>query len=108
MKAGQASQNRDQLLAAARLNWRLWTILQSELLDPECPVSHQLRENLLSLARFIDKRTVDFLAEPQTSKLDILIGINREIAGGLSVSPVEAAAGCLPQADGDRPVRITT
>lgn len=108
MKAGQASHDRDQLLAAARLNWRLWTILQSELLDPECPVPQPLRENLLSLAKFIDKRTVEFLAEPHGSKLDILISINREIAGGLYTTPGEAEAAIVPQVSAERTVRIST
>ena len=40
MKAGQVSADRGEILAAARLNWRLWTILQSALLEPECLNSH--------------------------------------------------------------------
>jgi flagellar protein FlaF len=57
MKAGQVSADRGEILAATRLNWRLWTILQSALLEPECSVPAELRNNMLSLARLVDKQT---------------------------------------------------
>lgn len=81
---------------AARLNWRLWTIIQSELLDPASPVPLDIRNNVLSLARFVDAQTVDFLGDPAPAKLDVLIAINRELAAGLhapgSVAVAEAGA----------------
>jgi flagellar protein FlaF len=75
------------MLEAVRVNWRLWTILQAELLDPQCQLPDELRSNVLSLAQFIDKHTVDIIAEPKPEKLDVLIAINRELAGGLFTSP---------------------
>lgn len=96
MKSGQASADPETLLAAVRLNWRLWTILQAELLDPECPVPAGIRNNVLSLARFVDKRTVDVLAAPQADKVDILISINRELAGGLFEGGSAAQAAAAP------------
>ena len=56
MKAAQASAIVGELQAAARLNWRLWTILQSELLDPESPVPSEIRVNMLTLAGFVDRQ----------------------------------------------------
>lgn len=85
------------MLAAARLNWRLWTIFQSELLDPESPVPLQLRANILSLSRYVDARTIDFVADPQPAKLNSLITINRELASGLYAS---LAAARLSMAEG--------
>jgi flagellar protein FlaF len=78
------------MLEAVRVNWRLWTILQAELLDPECQLPDELRSNVLSLAQFIDKHTVGIIAEPKPEKLDVLIAINRELAGGLFTIPGEA------------------
>ena len=78
------------MLEAVRVNWRLWTILQAELLDPQCQLPDELRGNVLSLAQFIDKHTVDIIAEPKPEKLDVLIAINRELAGGLFTMPPEA------------------
>jgi flagellar protein FlaF len=73
------------LLDAVRLNWRLWTIFQASLFDPDCPLPDELRDNLLSLASFIDKHSAGIVAEPDPGKLDVLIRINQELAGGLTV-----------------------
>lgn len=70
-----------------RLNWRIWTIFQSELVDPECPVPKEIRENLLSLSNFIDKRSIDIISNPSPEKLGVLININRQIGAGLMGNP---------------------
>ena len=71
------------LSAAARLNWRLWTILQAEVCAPESPLPPEIRANMINLSNFIDKKMVGILADPQPDKLDVLININRQIAAGL-------------------------
>lgn len=76
------------LLHTARLNWRLWTIFQASLLDPECPMPAEIRANILSLANFVDRHTADIIAEPAPDKLQVLITINRELAAGLLAGPV--------------------
>jgi flagellar protein FlaF len=99
MKSSQAANDREQMLNAARLNWRLWTILQAELLNPQSPVPVDVRDNVLSLARFIDGRMLDFIAEPEPAKLDPLIAINRELAAGLfteALPPSAATQGTGP------------
>jgi len=74
---------RDQVLDAVRLNWRLWTIIQAEQADPDCQTPRGIREGLLNLSNFVDKRSVDLLAAPTPEKLEVLININRNIAAGL-------------------------
>ncbi len=74
---------RDEILDAVRLNWRLWTIIQVEQADPDCATPKNIREGLLNLANFVDKRSLDLLAEPDSTKLEVLININRNIAAGL-------------------------
>lgn len=81
----------DEFLAALRLNWRLWTIFQAELSSPESQVPDEIRSNMLSLANFVDKTTVDIIADPQPEKATILISINRQIAAGLFSTPSGAA-----------------
>ena len=93
-----------EMLEAVRVNWRLWTILQAELLDPQCQLPDELRSNVLSLAQFIDKHTVDIIAEPKPEKLDVLIAINRELAGGLFTAPAQNGTG---GADGERAVAVS-
>ncbi|NMM46346.1 hypothetical protein HH303_17780 [Rhodospirillaceae bacterium KN72] len=70
-----------------RLNWRIWTIFQAELVDPECKTPQAIRENLLSLSNFIDKRSAELISKPDASKLAVLININRQIGAGLLGNP---------------------
>jgi len=75
------------MLSAVRINWRLWTIIQAELLDPQCTAPMDIRVNMLSLAQFVDKHSVEILGKPSPKQLDVLISINRELAGGLFTTP---------------------
>ncbi|HXQ51004.1 MAG TPA: flagellar biosynthesis regulator FlaF [Stellaceae bacterium] len=73
----------DQRRAALRRNWRLWTIFQANLLDPECQVPNEIRRNLLGLANFIDRHTAELLGSGEPAKIDVLVNINRQISEGL-------------------------
>ena len=87
LKAAKESGQTDDILAAVRVNWQLWTILQAELLDPNCPLPADIRGNGVSLANFIDKHSMDLIAKPDKTKLEVLININRELAAGLRAVP---------------------
>ncbi|MCA1907280.1 MAG: flagellar biosynthesis regulator FlaF [Magnetospirillum sp.] len=80
----------EELLVAVRLNWRLWTIFQAELASPECPLPLEMRQDMLSLCNFIDKRTVEIISDVDRAKIDALININRQIAAGLFATPSQA------------------
>jgi len=73
----------DDFRAALRANWRLWTIFQASVIEPDCALPAELRSNLLGLANFVDKLTVELLAAPEAKKIDALININRQISEGL-------------------------
>jgi flagellar biosynthesis activator protein FlaF len=73
----------DVLRAALRRNWRLWTIFQATLVDPECQVPGAVRANLLGLSNFIDRQTAELLAKPDPAKVELLVNINRQISEGL-------------------------
>src|SRR5258707_2052229 len=73
----------DLFLVALRRNWRLWTIFQASLLDPDCTIPAEIRSNLLGLANFVDKRTAELLAKPDPGRIDALININVQIGEGL-------------------------
>jgi len=79
----KSSGDHETILAAVRLNWRLWTIFQANLSGPECEVPTEIRTSLLNLANFVDKRSVGLIFEADPEKLDVLININRQIAAGL-------------------------
>jgi len=58
-------------------------VLQAELMSDASPLPFPLRENILSLSSFVDRRTFEVMAYPQADKLEILIRINRGLADGL-------------------------
>ncbi len=86
----------DRFLAALRRNWRLWTIFQASLLDPECTMPADIRGNLIGLSNFIDKRTAELLAKPEPGLVDALININVQIGEGL-LAGARAAAQKAPK-----------
>ena len=70
-----------------RLNWRLWTIFQAELLREDTDLPEDIRINMLTLCNYVDKHTVKCLAEPTAENIAGLIDINRNIASGLLETP---------------------
>lgn len=87
----------DTVLTSVRLNWRIWTIIQAALVDPECPLPKQIRENLINLSNFIDKRSAQMIANPKAvEKMDVLININRQIGAGLLGNAGENAGVAQP------------
>jgi len=66
-----------------KFNQRIWTVLQGELAKEDNPLQIQLRQDLLSLSIFVDKRTFEVMAFPSPEKLDMLIKINLNLAAGL-------------------------
>ena len=76
--------DRDQKLQEAiKFNQKVWSFFQAELSDPENPLPKKLREDILNLSIFIDKRLFEMLAFPEPEKLSIIIDINFNIAAGL-------------------------
>lgn len=59
----------------------------------------ELRTNIANIGTFIFKHTIEVLANPKKEKLNILIELNREIAGGLLQTP----AGQQPQEPAQAP-----
>jgi flagellar protein FlaF len=76
--------DRDAMLdEAVRYNQKVWSFFQSELSMPDNPLPKKLREDILSLSLFIDKRLIEVLAFPSPEKLNIVIKINFGLAEGL-------------------------
>ena len=78
------SQNRSaKLEEALKFNQLIWSIFQSDLTNTNNPLPKKLKEDILSLAAFIDKRIFDVMAYPSPEKLTLIININLNIAAGL-------------------------
>ncbi len=77
----------EKLLEAIKFNQKVWSFFQAELSDPENPLPKNLRQDILNLSLFIDKRLFEVMANPDTEKLNIVIDINFNIAAGLRTKP---------------------
>ena len=99
----------DRLFAALRINGKLWSIFQAEITRDGNPLPKQVREDLLTLSLFVDKRTKDIMCFPEAEKLTVLININLNLAAGLSAAraqdkPDKPESGGRPQGVGDTSV----
>jgi len=74
---------REQVLDAVRLNWRLWSIIQTEQSEPDCDTPPNIRTGLQDLGVFVNKRSIELMSSADPKLLDVLITINRNIAAGL-------------------------
>jgi flagellar protein FlaF len=68
---------------ALRLNRKLWTIFQTEMVRPDNPLPEEIKKNILELSLFVDRQMIDTLIAPKSEKLDIIININLNLAAGL-------------------------
>jgi len=80
--ARQEPVNRLLAVRALRFNHQLWTVLQGSLLEDDGQIDVSMRENLLNLSLFVDRRTAEALADSDPALLDALISIDRNIAQG--------------------------
>ena len=76
----------DRLMEALKYNQSVWSIFQSELTKSDNPISNEIKQDILSLSIFVDKRIIDIMSFPSPEKLDIIININRNIAAGLGTA----------------------
>lgn len=81
-----APDREQKLLEAVKFNQKVWSFFQAELSDPENPLPKNLREDILNLSIFIDKRLFEVMAYPDPEKLAIVIDIDFNIAAGLRIS----------------------
>lgn len=85
-EAAEQPHDRAALVQALGYNQKLWTIVQAEASDPDHPAPADMRDDMLSLARFMDRATVDALAAAAPD-LDGMIAINASLSSGLFGRP---------------------
>ena len=78
-----AEDRSEKLDEALKYNQRIWSILQGELAKEDNPLPRQLKQDLLRLGAFIDRRIFETMAYPAPEKLTVVININQNIAAGL-------------------------
>jgi flagellar biosynthesis activator protein FlaF len=92
-KAWDSCKSNGKLSEALRINQMIWSIFQAELVKGDNPIPKQLKQDILSLSLFIDKRIMDVMANPASEKLDAIININLNLAAGLNKTPNNGQAG---------------
>jgi flagellar biosynthesis activator protein FlaF len=76
--------DRDEKLdEALRHNQFVWSIFQGELMKEDNPLPKQLRQDILSISAFIDKRIYEVMSYPAPEKLTAIINLNLNLAAGL-------------------------
>jgi flagellar biosynthesis activator protein FlaF len=75
--------NNGMLDEALRYNQLVWSIFQGEITHKDHPMPVELRQKILTLSRFIDRRIFEVMAYPHSGKLNAIININLNLAAGL-------------------------
>ena len=78
-----AADRRKKMDEALTYTQRIWSLIQGDLLDENNPLPHNLKENILRLSVFVDKRIFNVMAYPAPEKLNIIIDIHLNLAAGL-------------------------
>jgi flagellar biosynthesis regulator FlaF len=73
----------DKYANALKHNQKLWTLIQSNIIDNPTSGTKSLRKSLLNLSLFIDKQTITALRNPDPDNITSLIEINKSISSGL-------------------------
>jgi flagellar biosynthesis activator protein FlaF len=68
---------------ALKFNQKLWTLIQSNIVDNPTEGTPELRANFLELSLFVDRHTLQAMRDPNPESLTALIDINKNISGGL-------------------------
>lgn len=84
--AAERPHDRAILVRALGYNQKLWTIMQAEASDPGHPAPADMRDDMLSLARFMDRATAAALSASHPD-LDGMIAINASLSSGLFGRP---------------------
>ncbi len=79
-KEGAWSRDLDEAL---KFNQKVWDVFSSDWMNPESKLSRELRQNLLSIAVFVKKKTFTAMADPDRASLELLIQLNDNIIDGL-------------------------
>lgn len=79
------SKSQKKIEDALKHNRRIWVLFYDHALaaNTGAQPSNRVILNVVNLANFVFKRSIEILANPSSEKLNILININREVAGGL-------------------------
>lgn len=79
---GEVKWSRD-LDEALRFNQKVWDVFTADWSNEQCQLDIELRQNLLSLAVFVKKRSFTQMAQPTRDGLSTLVQLNDQLIDGL-------------------------
>lgn len=82
-----------QLDAALKFNQKVWDVFSADWMSEESQLPRELRQNLLSIAVFVKKKTFTAMARPNREAIELLIQLNENILDGLKAGGGPATAG---------------
>ena len=85
--AAKSEDGGKSLRDALVLNQRLWTIFQTAMVEPDCPLPREIRDNVLALSIMMDRQILQRLGDLDGTKLQPILDINRCVAEGLAQTP---------------------
>src|SRR3954469_24545459 len=85
--ASKANDGGKSLREALIFNQRLWTIFQTAIPEPDCPLPQEIRSNVLALSVMMDRQILQRLGDLDGSKIQPILDINRCVAEGLAQKP---------------------
>jgi flagellar protein FlaF len=88
--SGELSWSHD-LNDAMKFNQKVWDVFSADWMNPESSLSIELRQNLLSIAIFVKKKTFALQANPKLDGLQLLVSLNGNIIDGLSAPRTKAS-----------------
>lgn len=86
MEKAVASGNADMVEQALRFNQLLWSLIVADMTEKDNRLPTDLKANILSLSIFVENQTAKMLQSPGAATVASLVGINRNLADGLSGS----------------------
>ena len=89
---------------ALKFNQKLWTLIQSNIVDNPTEGTPELRANFLELSLFVDRHTLQAMRDPNPDSLTALIDINKNISGGLFNTDTKAESATAPSPTSMAPV----
>lgn len=85
-QAGESESDYRSRISALTFNQKVWTFIQSSMMEETCRLPDSLKADILRLSIFVDKQTFKAMALPKAEIQEILkalIRINEHIARGL-------------------------
>lgn len=75
-----------ELDEALKFNQKMWDVFSADWMSADCKLDQSLRENLLSIAVFVKKKTFRLMADPRKADVELLVQLNQNIIDGLRAS----------------------